>query len=229
MTWWAPLDFKISRPINITGVTRYIDPPDISVIFRKENNWQDPTCSEGRLEDLMSNDFELGGSGAWSPTFTARFGSLPETSWWTLVTSDTQSTYVDSDSSYRAFAEGIPHIDRRPTYDPISSSGPDESLGVRLDQNVEESGTKDSLLTAKSCDLLTSCCELLLDIHYFDNIAFVLSGFSKDATIISADKPSSHTSHDQRRSKSRFDELVMTIILVRNSYLYRNFRWLRLD
>ena len=217
------MDFKISRPINMTRATRHIDPPDISVIFKRENNWQDPTCSEGELEDLMTEDFELDGSGAWSPTFMARFNSPLETRWWTLVTGDPQSIYVDSHSSYRAFAEAFPHLDRPSTYlDPTSSSSRDESLGVRLNENLEESEIKDSLLTADSCDLLTSCCELLLDIYYTDNIAFVLSGLFKDATIISADKPSFHTSHDQRRSKSGFDELVLTIILVRSSCLHQN-------
>ena len=224
MTWLAPSDFKISRPINITGVTRYIDPPEISVIFRRENNWQDPTCSEGRLEDLMTNDFELGGSGAWSPTFMAHFDSMPETRRWTLITGGPQLIESESHSSYRAYAEGIAHMDRRLTYDSVSSSSLDESLDVRLDEDLEESEIKDILLTTESCDLLTSCCELLLDIYYSDSIAFVLSGLFEDATIISAGKPSSHTSHDQRRSKSRFDELVLTVILVRNSCLYRNSR-----
>ena len=210
-------------PINITRVTRYIDPPDISVIFRREHNWQDPTCSEGRLEDLMTNDFGLGGSGAWSPTFMAHFNSMPEPRPWILTTSNPRLIGLESYSSYTAYVEGTPHEDHPPTDDSLSSSSLDESLGIQLDEDLKESVTEDSLLTAKSCNLLTSCCTLSLDIYYSDTIIFVLRGLLKDVTIISADKSSFHTSQDQRRSGSRFDKLMLTFILVRDSFLYRNY------
>lgn len=212
------MDFKISKPINMTGVTRYIDPPDISVIFRRENNWQDPTCSERRLEDLMTNDVKLGGSGAWSPTSMAHFDSMAETRQWSLITGSPRLIGSESHSSYRAYAEGIPHMDRQPTYDSVSSSSLQESLEVRLDEDLEESAIKDGLLTTDNCDLLTSCCgfSLDIDVQNSDNIAVVnLSSLFKYLTIISVDEPSFDISHDQRRSKSRFDELVLTIILVR--------------
>ena len=225
MTWWAPLDFKISRPINMTGVTRYIDPPDISVILRRENNWQDPTCSEGRLEDLMTNVFELGGPGAWSSTPMAHFDSIVETRQWSLITGSPRLIGSESHSSYRAYAEGIPHMDHQPTYDSVSSSSLQESLEVRLDEDLAESEIKDSALTPESCDLLTSCCGFSLDtdVYYSDDIAVVnLSNLFKYLTIVSVDEPSFDMSHDQRRPNSRFDELVLTTILVRNSCLYRN-------
>ena len=220
MTWLAPSDFKISRPINITGVTRYIDPPDISVIFRRENNWQDPTCSEGRLEELMTNDFELGGSGAWSPTFMAHFDSLPEIRRWTLI-NDT-------------------HMDHPPTYwlDSISCSALEEPWGIRFDDKLEEPELKDNLLTAESCDLLTSCYEVSLDVP--DNgthkilgrgfqkkgsltngtHAILGRGFLEVAFLIPIDGPLFPTSPDRRRSGSRF--IALSFALVRNSCPYQN-------
>ena len=223
MTEWAPSKFEMSMHINNTGVTPYIDPPDISVIFKREHNWQDPTCSEGWLEDLMTNDFGLGGSGAWSPTFMARFNSMSEPHPWILTSSDPQLTGPESYSSYTAYVEGIRHEDRPPTYDTFSSSDLGESWGVRLDKDLEEPLMENSLLTAESCNLLTSCCTLSLDIYYSDTIIFVLKGLLKDVTIISADKSLIHTSQDQRRLGSRFHKLMLTFIVVRNCYLYLSF------
>ena len=279
MTEWAPSKFEMSMHIDNTGVTPYIDPPDISVIFKREHNWQDPTCSEGWLEDLKTNDFGLGGSGAWSPTFMARFNSMSEPHPWILTSSDPQLTGPESYSSYTAYVEGIRHEDRPPTYDTFSSSDLyslytayvegirhedrpptydtisssdfyslytayvegirhedrpppydtfsssdlGESWGVRLDKDLEEPLMENSLLTAESCNLLTSCCILSLDIYYSDTIIFVLKGLLKDVTIISADQSSIHTSQDQRRLGSRFHKLMLTFIVVRNCYLYRSF------
>ena len=212
----------------MTGVTRYIDPPDSSVILRRENNWQDPTCSEGRLEDLMTSVFELGGPGAWSSTSMAHFDSIVEKRQWSLITVSPRLIGSESHSSYTAYAEGIPHMDHQPAYYSVSSSSLQESLEVRLDEDLAESEIKDSALTPESCDLLTSCCGFSLDIedidvYYSDYIAVVnLSNSFKSLTIVPVDEPSFDMSHDQRRLNSRFDELVLTIILVRNSCLYRN-------
>ena len=223
MTGWPPSNFKLFMPINITRVTRYVDPPDISMIFKREHNWQDPTCSEGRLEDLMTNDFGLGGSGAWSPTFMAHFNSMSEPRPWILTSSDAQLIGSESCSSYTAYVEGIPHEDRPPTYDSLASSGLGQFLGVRLDKDLQKPVMEDNLLTAESCNLLTSCCTLSLDIYYSDTITFVLRGLLKDVTIFSDDKSFLHTSQDQRRLGSRFDKLMLTFIPVRNSFLYQNF------
>ena len=227
MTWWVPSDFQISRPVNITGVTRYIDSSDASVIFLRENNWQDPTCSEGRLEDLMTNDFELGGSGAWNPTFVAHFDSMPETGRRALITDSPQ--LIESESH----AEGIPHMDVRQLWlDPISCSGLEESFGIRFDDHFEKYEIKDNLLTAESCDLWTSCCELSLVVpdngtHFFKfsliNGTYSLGGgFLEDTFLISTDGPLFHTSHDQRRSGSRFHKTLLIFALVRKSCPYQN-------
>ena len=228
-------EWNNSRSINITGVTRYIDLPDISAILRREDNWQDPTRSEGRLEDLMTNDFELGCSGAWSPTIMAHSDSMPETRRWTLIADNPQLIGSESDSSNRAYAEEI-----LPTWiDSISCSALEESFGIRFDDNLEESEIKDSLLTAESCDLLTSCCELSLDLpdngtHKILGRGFLdLSltngthsilgrGLSEDAFLISIDGPLFHTWHNQRRSGSRFHKTVLIFALVRKSCPYQN-------
>lgn len=216
MTGEALPDFNVSRSINITVITRYIDPPDISVIFRRENKWQDPTCPLGRLEDLMTNDFELGGSGAWSPTFMAQFES-PETRRWTLLT-DT-------------------HMDRPLTYllNSISGSALEEPLGIRFDDKLEEPETKDNLLTTESCDLLTSCCEVSLDVLDDGTLKILGRDFLKEVSPtngthsilgrafleIAFDGPLFYISPDRRRLGSRFHKTVLLLALVRNSCPYQ--------
>ena len=222
MTGEALPDFKISRSINITAVTRYIDYPDISVIFRRENKWQDPACAVRRLEDPMSNDFGLSGSRAWSPNFMAQFDPLPETRRWTLI-NDT-------------------HMDRPPTYwlDSISGSALEEPWGTRFDDKLEEPELKDSLLTAESCDWLTSCCEVSLDVpdngthkilgrEFWKEVSltngthFILGrGFLEVAFLIPIDGPLFYTWPDWRRSESRFPKTALFFALVRNSCPYSN-------
>ena len=105
-------------------------------------------------------------------------------------------------------------------------------LWNRFDDNLEEYEIKDDLLTAESCDLLTSCCELSLDVpdngtHFFKfsliNGTYSLGGGSLEAAfLISIDGPLFHTSHDQRRSGSRFHKTLLIFAPVRNSCPYQN-------
>ena len=210
MTGGAPSNFKMTSLINISRVTPYLDPPAISVIFRRKHNRQGPKCSEGRLEDLMTSAFELGGSGACSPTFTAHLNSMPETRpWWTLMTSTPQSIGSESWRSYTAHVERTPHEDHPPTCDSISSPNLDEPLAIPPEKDLGEAVMEDS------CSVLTSCCAIWLSNDDLKSIFM-------NVTIISIDEFSYDTSQDPRWSGARSHKLVLTSILVRNSCPYWN-------
>ena len=222
MTGGSPSNFEMSKLINIARGTRYINPPVTSVIFRKKQSWHDPTSSERRSEDLMTNDFGLGSLEAWSPTFTAHFNSMPETRPWTLMTSSPQLIEPEPWRSYTAHVEGNPHEDHSPTYDSISSSNLDESLGIRLESDLGEPVMEDN------CNWQTSCCTI--PVNWFpvtwnpDTETYLLDLFFlfENVTIVSVDKLPYDTLQDPRRLGSRFDKLVLAGILVRNYCPYRN-------
>ena len=214
MTEGDPSNFEMSKLINIAKGTRYMNPPIISVAFRKKQDWHDPTSSERRLEDVMTNDFGLGSLEARSPTFTAHFNSMPETRPWTLMTSSPQLIEPEPWRSYTAHVEGNPHADHSPTYDSISSSNLDESSGILLESDLGEPVMEDN------CNWWTSCCTFPLTWNPNTN-TYIISIF-ENATIISVDKLSYDISQDPRRSGSRFDKLVLACILVRTSCSYRN-------
>ena len=209
----------MSKLISIARGTPYMKPSVVSVIFKKKQDWHDPTCSEGRLEDLMTNDFESGSLEARSPTFTAHFTSKPETRPGTLMTSNPRLIEPESWKSYTAHVEGNPHEDHSPMYDSISSPKLDDPLGIQLESDLGEPVMEDN------CNCWTSCCTFPLSIWLdADTSSYFWTVFFENATMIYIDELSHDTSQDPHRSGSHFDKLVLACILVRNSCPYRNTR-----
>lgn len=154
ITVGTPSNFEMSKLNNIAKGTRYINPRVISVVLRAQQDWHDPTSSEGWLEDLMTNDLRLGSSEALSPTFTAHFNSMPETRPWTLMTSSPQLIKPEPWRSYTAHIEGNPHEDHPPSDYSVPELAHDweECLAIWFESDLGEPVTEDS------CNWWTSCC-----------------------------------------------------------------------